>query len=257
MPVTGFAVTFPLILRCEGDTALTFTLASGENLSFDPGLYFLYGDNGSGKTSFLNMLALIAGQVGKMADGRPGGICYNGEAYGHRRFDCFRAADIREKYFCIFPQKAFFLPVSSRDNYLILNGTDRAKADEFPAGENPDLLSGGQQQKILMDIVLDEKKPVWFLDEPLANLDARRRVYFWQVLHRACTGQSRTLFYIDHWMGPEIKRHPQFTHHNTLHVAVEKGPAGHRDDSNGKRIDIYHNPDPARFFLDQAQKAPS
>ncbi|MBI9086338.1 MAG: ATP-binding cassette domain-containing protein [Desulfobacterales bacterium] len=257
MPANGFSVSFPLVLRCEGDIALTFASARGASLAFDPGLYFLCGDNGSGKTSFLNMLALIAGQVGKMAGGCPGGIRYNGEAYGGSRFDCFRAADIREKYFCIFPQKAFFLPVSSRDNYLILNGTDRAKADEFSDGENPDLLSGGQQQKILMDIVLDEKKPVWFLDEPLANLDARRRVYFWQILHRACMGQDRTLFYIDHWMGPEIKRHPRFTHHDTLHVAVEKGLAGQRDDHNGKTIDIFHNPDPAAFFLDQARKAPS
>ena len=50
---------------------------------------------------------------------------------------------MRERQFCIFPQKAFFLPVSSRDNYIILNGSDKQKAKSFSSKEYPDLLSGG------------------------------------------------------------------------------------------------------------------
>lgn len=250
----NFEVAFPLLLRCEGGAVLRFSADRDAPLVFGPGLYFICGDNGSGKTSFCNMLALIAGRVGPGTDPRTGGIRFNGEAYNGKGFDGYRAAEIREKSFCIFPQKAFFLPVSSRDNYAILNGRDPSRAAAFSDTQIPDLLSGGQQQKILMDIVLDEHKPVWFLDEPLANLDARRRAYFWQTLYQACRDVPRILFYIDHWMAPVIPGHPRFDHSVTLGVELENAPAARDGNGETKYIDIYRNPDPASFFLDQAQR---
>jgi ABC-type lipoprotein export system ATPase subunit len=164
-----FEITFPLVLTYDDSFSITFTLEKGSALKFNQGVYYLHGDNGSGKTTFLNMLALTAGRIGRKAAHDKGAIKFNGEAYNRTGFNHIRAAEIRENSFCIFPQKAFFLPVSARDNYMVLNGSDRNKADAFSATEFPDLLSGGQQQKVLMDIVLDPKKPVWFLDEPLTN----------------------------------------------------------------------------------------
>jgi ABC-type multidrug transport system ATPase subunit len=253
MAAACFETEFPLVLDCDGNLALTFALETGSALTFGRGLYFFSGDNGSGKTSFFNMLALIAGQVGRLSVPDGGGIRFNGEAYNDRRFNALRAAEIREKYFCIFPQKAFFLPVSTRDNYMILNGSDPDRAKIFSDRENPDLLSGGQQQKILMDIVLDEKKPVWFLDEPLANLDVQRRYYFWQTLQRAYGQQTSTLFYIDHWMGPVIQQHHAFRRCNGLTVTLESRLAGSKGKREERRIDIYANPEPERFFAEQIQ----
>gem|GEM_PF-5289442 len=61
-----FEVTFPLILE-HGDTfKMTFSLKEGEErLDFRKGLYFFYGDNGAGKTTFFNLLGLTAGRIGK------------------------------------------------------------------------------------------------------------------------------------------------------------------------------------------------
>ena len=102
-----FEVTFPLILETNDGFAITFILEKGSTLEFKTGLYYLSGDNGSGKTTFLNMLALIAGSIGKKTGRSPGGIKFNGEAYRGDKFDYIRAAEIREKSFCIFPQRAF------------------------------------------------------------------------------------------------------------------------------------------------------
>ena len=252
-----FEVTFPLVLEWDDSISITFTLQRGHKIAFTDGIYYLDGDNGSGKTTFISMLSLTAGQIGKGGGPDRGTVIFNGEAFNGKGFDCIRAAEIREKYFCIFPQKTFFLPVSTRDNYQILNGSDPIKAKTFSSRQYPDLLSGGQQQKILMDIVLDDKRPVWFLDEPLTNLDAERRHYFWKTLKRAYEKAVSTVFFIDHWMGDDIKRDRHFLHENTLRVFMENRQAGHPGDIEFKQIDLYVNHCPEEFFKNQISKIES
>ena len=249
-----FEITFPLILTQDDSFRITFTLESGDTLEFKQGAYYLYGDNGSGKTTLLNMLALTIGSIGGASGPDKGTIKFNDETYNAKSFNYIRAAEIREKSFCIFPQKAFFLPVSTRDNYMVLNGSDRQKAAAFSAHEYPDLLSGGQQQKVLMDIVLDAKKPVWFLDEPLSNLDAERRHYFWMTLQRAYRKDLATVFFIEHWMGKKIKDDKNFKHLNTLLVVTENRQKNSPPNINARHIEIFENNDPQDFFGRQIQQ---
>ncbi len=249
-----FEITFPLILTHDASFRITFTLESSDTLEFKQGVYYLQGDNGSGKTTLLNMLALTAGRIGAATGPDKGTIKFNGETYNAKRFNYIRAAEIREKNFCIFPQKAFFLPVSTRDNYMILNGSDRQKAASFSAHEYPDLLSGGQQQKILMDIVLDDKKPVWFLDEPLTNLDAERRHYFWMTLQKAYRQELATVFFIDHWIGKKVKDDKNFEHLNTLRVSTETRQKNSPVNIDSRHIEIFENNDPQDFFGRQIQQ---
>ncbi|MDF1590042.1 MAG: ATP-binding cassette domain-containing protein [Desulfobacterales bacterium] len=243
-----FSVKFPLVLKWDDAFTITFTSSQSPQLEFKSGFYFLCGDNGSGKTTFLNMLALTAGNIGKKAAGDNGRIAYNAEAYNRPGFNHIQAAKIREGQFCIFPQKAFFLPVSTRDNYTILNGSDLSKEAGFSYQEYPDLLSGGQQQKILMDIILDEKKPVWFLDEPLSNLDAERRHYFWEILEKAYRQKLQTVFFIDHGMGNEIKNDPQFRFVDTLCAVTENRQKNRPPEIGRRHIEIYANDSPQNFF---------
>ncbi len=246
-----FKITFPLILDSDDSFTVEFVSSKGDSLEFKEGIYYLCGDNGSGKTTFLNMLALIAGNIGKDAANKVS-IIFNGEAYNGDNFNYLRAAEIREKYFCIFPQKAFFLPISTRDNYIILNGTEKDREKSFSSQEYPDLLSGGQQQKILMDIVLDDKKPVWFLDEPLTNMDAERRHYFWMTLDRAYGKGLRIIFFIDHWLDHIIISDPDFQHHGTLGVTMKRYGKGRSPDIESQGIQIYKNRSPHAFFSRQA-----
>lgn len=249
-----FEIIFPLKLNYDDSFVISFTLQKGNILEFVQGVYYLHGDNGSGKTTLLNMLALTAGSIGGRVPGNQGTIKFNSEAYNSESFDHIRAAEIRERYFCIFPQKAFFLPVSTRDNYIILNGSDRQKAASFSPLEYPDLLSGGQQQKLLMDMVLDEKKPVWFLDEPLTNLDAERRYYFWITLKNAYQKGLKTVFFIDHWISKNIKNDKSFLHCNTLQVVAENRQQNRPSEIEYKQIEIYANNDPQDFFDQQIQQ---
>jgi len=248
-----FEVAFPLILDFDGAFTITFGLQRGDFLEFNKGVYYLSGDNGVGKTTFVNLLALIAGRIGGKAKDR-GTIRFNGEAYSGKGFDYLKAADIREKSFCVFPQKAFFLPVSTRDNYIVLNGSEMEKAASFSSQESPDLLSGGQQQKILMDIVLDAKKPVWFLDEPLTNMDAERRLYFWETLDRAFKKELHIAFFIDHWLDKVIKNDETFQHCGTLSVSMENRQQDNSSDKSCNYIEIYESSSPEEFFIRQIKK---
>jgi energy-coupling factor transporter ATP-binding protein EcfA2 len=245
-----FKITFPLILDNDDLFSIEFASAKSDSLEFEEGIYYLCGDNGSGKTTFLNILALIAGNIGKKATNK-GSICFNGEAYNGDNFNYVRASEIREKSFCIFPQKAFFLPISTRDNYIILNGSEKDKEESFSSVESPDLLSGGQQQKILMDIVLDDKKPVWFLDEPLTNMDAERRHYFWMTLDKAHRKGVRIIFFIDHWLDNVISKDEDFQYHGTLSVTMKRSRKGKSPYIESQEIDIFKNSSPHKFFSRQ------
>ena len=134
----------------------------------------------------------------------------------------------------------------------MLNGSDEETAKTFSDREFPDLLSGGQQQKLLMDIVLNRSKPIWFLDEPLANLDAERRLYFWKRVHTAFADGVETIFFIDHWMGNDVARDPQFSHVNTLRVFSRNRKEG--GEVEFKTIKIYENREPDAFFLQQMNR---
>jgi ABC-type Mn2+/Zn2+ transport system ATPase subunit len=251
----AFNITFPLVLKWDSASTITFTLQKGNQLRLGEGIYYLAGDNGSGKTTFINILSLTAGTIGKKSASQQGTIAFNGIAYSGKKFDHFRAAKIREEYFSIFPQKTFFLPVSTRDNYLIFNGSDKDKIGTFSSHQFPELLSGGQQQQILMDIVLDGKRPVWFLDEPLTNLDDERRLYFWETVAKAWDQELSTIFFIEHWLRGDIKKRKRFTKTNTLRVYIENKQAGKANDTEFKSIDLYHNGSPKTFFDNQISKS--
>jgi len=248
-----FDVSFPLTFAEADGFAITFTLRKGSQFRFERGMYVLEGANGVGKSTFLNMLALILGNIGPLAARQAGTIRFDGEAYDGRGFDCYRAAAIRERHFCIFPQRVFFLPVSTRDNYLMLNGSDPEQAKTFSRRQIPDRLSGGQQQRVLMEIVLDPGKPVWFLDEPLANLDVRRRLDFWRLLSQGWRQSVETLFFIDHLTTPLIRRHPDFQPVNVLRTYTEnRGVDGDAEVDFGN-IRLYYSRNPEPFFRYQMQ----
>ena len=95
----GFKLEFPLIFDCDDGFRMIFTLERGTTLEFTKGMYYLHGDNGSGKTTFLNILSLVAGYIGNKATAYEGMIRFRDKAYYDSAFNHIKAAEIREKYF--------------------------------------------------------------------------------------------------------------------------------------------------------------
>jgi energy-coupling factor transporter ATP-binding protein EcfA2 len=252
MTTQGFDITFPLEMTFDSRHAIRFSLDGRQTLTIGSGLFLLVGDNGSGKTTFLNLLALTAGEVGVRRKNSPAGvIAFDGESYRHAGFNAASAADLRQAHFAIFPQNVFFLPLPARDNYRLLNGTGRAL--RFPARQYPQHLSGGQQQQMLLDMVLDIAKPVWFLDEPVTNLDQHHRRRFWQRLADALQHPPRIVFLIDHAVPP-----PSTDTHllAALQVTVVARESGQRFHWGRHRFEIIELKDPQTFVNQQLTQLP-
>jgi multiple sugar transport system ATP-binding protein len=78
------------------------------------------------------------------------------------------------------------------DNVLLNLGMDQL-ADRYPSE-----LSGGQQQRVALARLLATKPPVFLMDEPLSNLDARLRMDMRVELKRFQSDAGATTVYVTH-----------------------------------------------------------
>jgi len=195
-----FDISFPLSLRFNQHSQINF-ICQTPTLRITQGIYYISGDCGSGKTSFLSMLALLSGCIGKKSKNQKGSIAFvnkqNSFCYSDPALNYFKAAQIRETYFSIFSQEVFFLPgLSLYRNYKFLN--NNIKEDSFSDKIDPSSLSGGYKQSKFMHIILSKDKPVWFLDEPFNNMDHKRICEFCNLLEEVCVKTEMIIFIIDH-----------------------------------------------------------
>jgi len=65
-------------------------------------------------------------------------------------------------------------------------------------GRYPSELSGGQQQRVALARLLATKPPIFFMDEPLSNLDARLRMDMRSELKRLHYETGATIVYVTH-----------------------------------------------------------
>jgi len=236
----NFEICFPLILNFNKQSGIRFDLLQQSDssiLTIGKGFYYIQGENGSGKSSFLSMLALLSGSIGKKASKQQGYIKYNNTLYNKKNFNCIKAAKIREKDFCIFTQEVFFLPgISSRRMYSILNSSD--KSISIPRSEKPNFLSGGQQQSRYMDILFKHDKPVWFLDEPFNNLDNNNKIKFWNLI-KNIKHDNNIYFLIDHSLTDYINKENSQLFANISTTAYSSNKNDEYNISFYKIIDVH------------------
>lgn len=142
------------------------------------GFYLLFGESGSGKTTFLNILS-------GFLPFDNGNIAWGGNTFTDQVDNSFIEND-----FEYITQDAFFVDfLSVMDNMRLISDHDDEiirMLNKFGLGEKadqiPTTLSGGEKQRLAIVRALINDKKVLFLDEPTAALDEENKTTVFELL---------------------------------------------------------------------------
>jgi len=198
-----FQIQFPQTIKFTNKINISFySSIKQQSIFFNKGIYLLAGDNGSGKSTFLSMLALMEGSIGKKSYKSDGLLSFGKFSYHDRKFNHYTAEKIREDYFAILTQDVFFLPnITTRVHYYHFKGINDKHISK---SEEPSSLSGGQRQNRFIDMILNKKKRVWFLDEPFNNLDQNNNMNLRNILINELKINDKIIFLVDHNLTKEM-----------------------------------------------------
>lgn len=146
----------------------------------DTGFYLLYGESGSGKTTFLNILSGMLPFDG-------GTVTVNGTAFhtlvepgrGGIDFDYITQDTFFADFLTVFDN----LRLISQDDTRIAEVLKRFGLAEA-GNQYPATLSGGERQRLAFARACLSGKKVLFLDEPTASLDEENKKAVFELLHR-------------------------------------------------------------------------
>ncbi len=97
---------------------------------------------------------------------------------------------------------AFGLPGRPRGRAAVANDAVRTLAEQVGIDglleRSPETLSGGERQRVAIARTLAPEPAVLLYDEPLANLDPRRRIELRRLIRRLCRQRQTTLVYVTH-----------------------------------------------------------
>lgn len=142
------------------------------------GFYLLYGESGSGKTTFLNILAgFLPFEIGQVE-------------WGDHTFEGQIDHDAVADACDYITQDTFFVDFLTVADNLHLICEDKAKITELlqrfgladKGGQMPDTLSGGEKQRLAIIRAILSGKQVLFLDEPTAALDEANKTEVFKLL---------------------------------------------------------------------------
>lgn len=146
----------------------------------DRGLYVLFGDSGSGKTTFLNiLLGLIPFEEGT--------IMFDGMQWSHQVDE-----NVMREQVAYITQDPYFVDYLTVEENLRVCAPDKTEASwnallkqfhiENIKKQYPKELSGGERQRLAIVQALLKEKKILFLDEPSSSLDEQNRTLLFQLL---------------------------------------------------------------------------
>ena len=165
----------------------------------------LLGENGSGKSTFLRVVARILAPDGGelLFEGRPLA------AFG-RRETARRTAYLPQAADLVFPIRCLDLVLQGRaphargfsadsaDYHARALAAMRACDVEALADRDASALSGGEKRRVFLARALAQEAELWLLDEPTAGLDPRHRLEFLELLTRVHGERATTVVLVTH-----------------------------------------------------------
>jgi ABC-2 type transport system ATP-binding protein len=228
---------------------ISFSVQAGE-------VFGLLGPNGAGKTTTVGMLTTRARPTA--GEARVAGI------------DVFRDPVTARGRFAVVPQRSNLdRALSIRDNLVFhaayhgVSAADRARRadvllEQFGlldrASSKPDVISGGQGQRIMIARALMHEPSVLFLDEPSTGLDPAARLFVWDRL-RELQERGVTLLLTTHDMNEaaELANRVAIMDHGKL-LAIDTPEALMRGLPGGTTLGLTTSPldEPRRDELMEA-----
>jgi len=165
----------------------------------------LLGENGSGKSTFLRVVARIVASSGGelLLEGRP-------LAAFSRRDSARRIAYLPQATDLVFPIRCLDLVLQGRAPHArgfsadSSDDRDRALAAmracdvEALAERDASAVSGGEKRRVFLARALAQEAEVWLLDEPTAGIDPRHRLEFVELLARVHRERRTTVVLVTH-----------------------------------------------------------
>lgn len=168
---------------------LDFELKSGE-------VVFLVGSNGSGKTTFMNLLC-------GLLEPTAGEIALDGKVLAPEDMDAYRA-----QFSAIFTQFHVFRQLYGLENVspekademiekVFLTGITQIRGEGISRID----LSAGQKRRLALAVALLEDRNILVLDEFVADQDPEKRDYFFRTLLPWLKSQGKTVVVSTHDLG--------------------------------------------------------
>ena len=168
----------------------------------------ILGENGSGKSTFLKVLARVLAPSG-------GGLRFDGRPFASlpRRETARRIAYVPQSVDLVFPIRALDLVLQGRAphgrGFVAETPEDRRHALEAMKAcdvetlvdRDAAALSGGERRRVFLARTLAQEAEVWLLDEPTAGLDPRHRLEFLETLWKVHGQKKTTVLLVTHEIG--------------------------------------------------------
>ena len=171
------SLTYPKVKKVRG----TFTLTIDEGKFSTSNVVVLLGQNGTGKTTFIKMLA------GKSA---PCEFPKLNVSYKPQILEVKCTGTVRELFFTKI--KSAFL-----DSQFNTDVIKPLKLDEI-IDHDLSTLSGGEIQRVAIILCLGKPADIYLLDEPSAYLDSEQRIIVSRILKRFVMHTKKTAFVVEH-----------------------------------------------------------
>ena len=188
------------------------------------------GPSGSGKTTLLNVLGaldrpttgtvkIFEKDISSMSDDELSDLRLRTVGFVFQAYNLIATLTAYENI--EFPMVLSSMPPEKRREKVeyLLNLVDL----ENRAGNKPDQLSGGEQQRIAVARALSNDPKMILADEPTGNLDSRSSDRVFELLRKVNSELGVTIIAVSH--------DPRFLHHSKRGVVIEDGRIVHEGPS--------------------------